>query len=591
MKYPVCILVLVLSIPFASFAQKSTNKFDNIKKEWLIKNVKPLKTTKAENGFDDLQFLKPLLKDKELIGLGEATHGTSEFFQMKHRLVEFLVTEMGYRAFAIEASMADCESVNDYICNGRGSIYKAISDMRFWTWNTEEVANMVKWMKKYNEGKADNDKLHFYGFDMQYASRASKKIEQSIKETGLSISQPIAQMLKQISSGNEKFPRDTIKLWKLLVDSLYYLTKKNASLFNNKGSGYEQLQQQIILVKQFLALSNPKRYSTGFTIRDSCMSANIKWLKALSGNNKMILWAHNFHVSKYSNQSKWNNVVTMGYRLSKMFGDKYYNIGFDFYDGNLQAVWGKKGLRVLYAKPAIKHSLAAYFHSTGIPLFYIDLRKASKSDTIGNFFNSPQLIRNIGAVYYPNSIQRSNYDYEKLPVMYNALIFVDHTNAAVPAEDFGNAMTNMDAKPYRCKEIKVCVKLRMEGDTTKGSGHLWFRVDKKNRTMGFFDNMENRPAKSREWKQYEISGRVDKDAKNLAMGTFLLGEGKLLADDFHFYMKQNNEWVEIPEMANSFEKDNTGEKPVSWKSRATAYKIQVIDNMPCTGSKCLLIER
>ena len=75
----------------------------------------PLKTTKAVNDYEDLDKLQVILKDKKIIAMGEATHGTKEFFQMKHRMFEFLVEKMGYRLFAIEGNFGDAQVVNDYI--------------------------------------------------------------------------------------------------------------------------------------------------------------------------------------------------------------------------------------------------------------------------------------------------------------------------------------------------------------------------------------------------------------------------------------------------------------------------------------------
>src|SRR5690349_19334939 len=79
----------------------------------LKESAIPVRTVEAENGFEDLQPLKLVFKDVRFVGLGEDTHGTREFFQFKHRMLEFLVKEMGFRVFAIEASYSACENIND----------------------------------------------------------------------------------------------------------------------------------------------------------------------------------------------------------------------------------------------------------------------------------------------------------------------------------------------------------------------------------------------------------------------------------------------------------------------------------------------
>src|SRR5205085_4209183 len=100
----------------------------------------PVKTVEAGNGFEDLAPLKKMIGENvRVVGLGEATHGSREHFQAKHRLLEFLVGEMGYTVFGIEASMPDCIAINDYVLYGRGDPEKAVAGQGFWTWSTEEV--------------------------------------------------------------------------------------------------------------------------------------------------------------------------------------------------------------------------------------------------------------------------------------------------------------------------------------------------------------------------------------------------------------------------------------------------------------------
>ncbi|WP_373497012.1 hypothetical protein [Aquiflexum sp.] len=94
---------------------------------WLKQHSIPVKYIEAGNDFSDLLPLKKILQDVQIVGLGEATHGTKEFFQIKHRLMEFLVTQMDYTAFALEASYSDCQPINDYILTGKGDRAKVLT--------------------------------------------------------------------------------------------------------------------------------------------------------------------------------------------------------------------------------------------------------------------------------------------------------------------------------------------------------------------------------------------------------------------------------------------------------------------------------
>lgn len=135
---------------------------------WVSRNAITIDTVEAGNGFQDLEPLRDVFANARVVGLGESTHGTREHFQMKHRLVEFLASELGYTIFSIEASTPEAFRVDDYVSKGEGDPARLIAGMYFWTWNTEEVLSMVQWMRGFNQREKDNGKsIRFTGFDMQ----------------------------------------------------------------------------------------------------------------------------------------------------------------------------------------------------------------------------------------------------------------------------------------------------------------------------------------------------------------------------------------------------------------------------------------
>lgn len=152
---------------------------------WVKGHAIPLASVQAGHGFDDLQSLKQVIGDARIVALGEPTHGTREAFQFKHRLVEFLASEMGFTIFAIEASMPESCELTPWVLGqaGEGTDDEAaslIGGMYFWTWNTEEVLNLVKWMRSFNarEKQAGGQRrIEFAGFDMQTPDVAMKIVQ------------------------------------------------------------------------------------------------------------------------------------------------------------------------------------------------------------------------------------------------------------------------------------------------------------------------------------------------------------------------------------------------------------------------------
>ncbi len=139
-------------------------------KEWLRTTAIPFDTAEPGRGFADLQPLKKVIGSARIVALGEATHGTSEFFKMKHRLTEFLASEMGFHLFAIEANMPEAYRVNEYVLTGKGDPKELLRGMYFWTWDTQEVLDMIVWMRRFNQ--SGKGRIEFLGFDMQFGQVA-----------------------------------------------------------------------------------------------------------------------------------------------------------------------------------------------------------------------------------------------------------------------------------------------------------------------------------------------------------------------------------------------------------------------------------
>ncbi len=159
---------LVPGMAAASAQEAARAPADEARVAWLRARAVPFATCEAGNGFEDLEPLRAIVGDARIVALGEGTHGTREFFQMKHRLLEFLASELGFTIFSIEASTPEAYELDPYVLGGPGDPKKLIGGMYFWTWNTEEVLAQVEWMRAFNAARPDGAApLHFTGFDMQ----------------------------------------------------------------------------------------------------------------------------------------------------------------------------------------------------------------------------------------------------------------------------------------------------------------------------------------------------------------------------------------------------------------------------------------
>jgi erythromycin esterase len=143
---------------------------------WFKQNSYPIKYIEPGNGFADLQLLKKTLRNVNVIGLGEATHGTREFFKIKHRIIEFLVTQMNFTAFVLESSYAACQPINDYILYGKGDRATVLTGQGYTPWDSEEFSDMVDWMRAYNKNVLEEKKIRFYGMDLWYNGLGRERV-------------------------------------------------------------------------------------------------------------------------------------------------------------------------------------------------------------------------------------------------------------------------------------------------------------------------------------------------------------------------------------------------------------------------------
>ncbi len=160
-------LALLLLVTLAA---AETSEDDKAVVDWMRTHAVPLETPEAGHGFRDMQPLKQIVGNARIVALGEATHGTREFFQFKHRMLEFLASEMGFTIFSIEANMPEAYRLNDYVLNGKGDPAQLLKGMYFWTWDTQEVLAMIRWMREFNQ--SGKGRIEFTGFDMQFPDLA-----------------------------------------------------------------------------------------------------------------------------------------------------------------------------------------------------------------------------------------------------------------------------------------------------------------------------------------------------------------------------------------------------------------------------------
>jgi erythromycin esterase len=376
--------------------------------DWVRQAANPFLTPLAGHGLDDLSFVKSMVGEAKIVGLGEGTHGTSEFFRMKHRLMEYLATEMGFNIFAIEANMPEAYRLNDYVLYGRGNPKELLKGMYFWTWNTQEVLDMILWMREFNA--SGRGQLQFTGFDMQFTAVAIDNVRTFVQKADpayLGTLDAAYTLAKSVgynqTSGAEAAAEAARGIWQYLEQQRSgYLASFSAEEVDwaiQNGKIVEQATYVLV---------------AGSSYRDACMAANFEWILQHSPpGSKAVIWAHNYHVSRTSG--------AMGSYLAANHDKDYLVVGQIFHEGTYNAV-GSGRLGVNTATPSFAGSMEYVFHSTGIPQFVLDLRKASRVDPGSSWLLGEVEYRSIGAVATDGF-----FNIKQLPNYYDALVFFDQT--------------------------------------------------------------------------------------------------------------------------------------------------------------------
>lgn len=417
---------------------------------WITRNAVPLLTVEARHGFQDLEPLKGIFKDVRIIALGEATHGTREFFQFKHRMLEFLVKEMGFTVFAIEASYPACLNINNYVLYGKGDRASALASQKFWTWDTNEVSDMIDWMREYNQTAADGAKVEFLGYDLQHLDQAMDLVVSYFKRVG-------PEYTAQIDAAIAPLRIDPMKImeWSQMkaeekkiiltgLEAMIGLLSYHQDRFVRLSSSDEYelaLQHARVLVQLFDAYSKPMMdekdpANSASAKRDLYMAENIEHLLNARGpRTKMVVWAHNGHIATLN---YGNGIPAMGAHLRAFYGKSYYALGFAFNQGSFQSrnmddKSDQNGaLMEFKVGPEPKGAVGWYLSQPGIKDFILDLRSAPQEGPVGRWLAAPLPMRSIGSGFSTKWNSEQYLAPTSLAQNFDGIVFIETTTRARP---------------------------------------------------------------------------------------------------------------------------------------------------------------
>lgn len=386
--------------------------------------------------------------DAEIVMLGEASHGTSEFYKVRAELSKRLILEKGFSILAVEGDWPSAEQVNQYI-KGYDFQDKSVVDLLTgafhrwptWMWANEEIEELVNWLKSENEKREPEQKVGFYGIDLYslYESidevldfleeHQSFGVDLELAKKAFSCFEPFNRMPEHYALSTAHFSDECI----------HEVTELLTSIRSNASQYAEGQEQDLNLAMNALVAKNAESYyramlkddAISWNIRDLHMVEAINKLKEYHGDGtKLIIWEHNTHIGDASETSmKQDNMINVGQLVREQYGrNNTYAIGFGTYTGTVIAAknWGEP-IHRMTVPPARFGTWEGQLHAAGEEdkvLLFHEGNRALFQDWIGH--------RAIGVVYHPEFEAYGNYVSSRVSHRYDAFIFIDQTTALRP---------------------------------------------------------------------------------------------------------------------------------------------------------------
>ncbi len=418
----------------------------------------------------DYDPLLAFIGDARLVLLGEASHGTHEFYRERAQITKRLIREKGFSAIAVEADWPDASRVNRYV-QGEAIDPDAAAALggfrRFpaWMWRNADVLDFVGWLRAHNDSLESGHKVGFYGLDLYSLHSSIEAVLNYLDK----VDPDAALRARYRYACFENFGEDpqtygysagfglSRTCESEVVAQLIDLQRRALDYARMDGwaaaDRFFDAQQNARLVRdaeQYYRTMFRGQVSS-WNMRDRHMMETLEALIEHIGLRhapaKMVVWAHNSHLgdaraTQMGRDGEWN----VGQLVREKYGHDCKLIGFSTYSGTVTAAsrWDSAAERkqIRRARP---DSYEGLFHKTGIPAFALTFERGSH---VAGGLRIPMLERAIGVIYLPESELASHYFQARLSDQFDAVIHIDETRAVEPLEAIGEERAGEPAETF-----------------------------------------------------------------------------------------------------------------------------------------------
>jgi erythromycin esterase len=401
---------------------------------WVRERAVPLAGVAPDTPAEDLVPLGRLLGDATVVGIGESSHGTKEFFEVRHRLIRHLVTECGFTTLATEASYSATDPLNSYLRGEQSDVSEALAALGHLMWKVREFGELLEWLREHNASVDESRRVEFLGLDMVDTGRSREQVLAALQAAGSARADTIEDVYAEIGTAG----------WQLALrpeeERKRFAVETQAALDEVASGSYpEDIVRHARSVAQWAHVNAP-----GPEVADMLPNAKVDVFarsrfmaeNLAAAKGKAVVLAHNVHVGVGYWEESIGVARNMGAELRSRLGDRYCALGLELGNGTyLAQVWSSEEwkaseLMTAGVEAAPEGSVPWQFLRAGVSRFVLPLRGTEAAPDVDQWLRGVQRIHSIpwnysdGHQFFCDVVLKDAYD---------AVVFVADTSASTPA--------------------------------------------------------------------------------------------------------------------------------------------------------------
>jgi erythromycin esterase-like protein len=386
--------------------------------------------------------------DARVVLLGEASHGTSEFYRARAAISRQLIERHDFNIVAVEADWPDAATIDRYVRHRpwREGELRAFERFPAWMWRNTDVDAFIRWMRTHNESRDYEQMTGFYGLDLYNLSGSMRAVIDFLEKEDPELArlahrrygclEPWADdpALYGRHSLLEGYARCEVCVIQMLKD----LLQRQIDCFAEECDEWLDAKANARLVKNAEAYYRVMYHGSAesWNLRDTHMFETLNMILDAKGpGSKAIVWAHNSHIGNaaFTDMGQHREELNIGQLAKERFGDEARLIGFGTHKGTVAAAddWDEP-MKIKRVQPSLAGSYERMSHESGVERFLLDLRPESIDGRLHGELLEPRLERFIGVIYRPETERWSHYSHAILPRQFDAWVWFDETSAVTP---------------------------------------------------------------------------------------------------------------------------------------------------------------